>query len=186
VTAGTSRFGQAPPPDHEASAFALTRQAIVEWADEAKPGDRIVYARAPSMQLPKHAGGVQAAREMYDSGRVTLAQQRISASLTAYIAIRSNGSKPPSPKLRLAGAAPDPDTDQCAKLMAILRNCAASERPCPTNRELGRMLGGMNGDQAAYLLRKLQSGNRIQIDQIGPSARRVTIRSSGKRTGVSR
>jgi len=163
--------------------WVISAEALQAWADAARPGERRTYARAPSMGLPRHEAGVRIARQLFDDGLVTLVQQRINAEVTDYIAVRLDRNGRPAPQLRLAQPVPPmPASDEAAMMMAILRRIAAAKRVCPTNRELGRMVGGLTPDQAAYLLRKLVTAGRIRIDSYDRGGRVITITATGKRT----
>jgi hypothetical protein len=164
------------------AAWAMTGDAVKDWVLGAKAGDTLVYAKAQSLHSLRHSTGIKAINEMFDAGLITLTSRKLSPGFYSYIAQRLKTPSRPAPSARLAQRVVDPDSDDLASLMQILRRFAARHRPCPTNRELGQMIGGLNPDQAAYLLRKAQSRGRIRIDATNYGQRVVTITASGKRT----
>lgn len=179
---GFAHLAQKPLPPLEPGAWALTRAAAEAWLARARPGEQLVYARGPRLL---QSDGVKALQDRFDEGEVTFTTRRIAADDIAYIAERLAGGSRPAPHQRFARTAPPPDdADEIAMLMATLRRLAAARRPCPTNRELGEMVGDIGPDRVAYLLRKLISARRIAVEALGNGRRVVTIIATGKRTAT--
>lgn len=160
-------------------AWALNAEQVMRWADNADAGAELVYATAG--HLPR-SGGVIAARQLFDAGLVTFKQRRIAPDRFEYIAERLNGPRPRGRQKRMP-APQEPKQNLEVRMLRVLRTYAAGGVPCPTNRELGRLCGNLSADQASYVLRKLQSAGRIEIEALPNNARVITITSTGKKTG---
>lgn len=155
--------------------LALRADAITEWLETSQPGARIVYARGPQLIRTE---GVQAITRAAKEGRVQLNQRRAAPGIMDYIATRRSDPAPVRREVR----AEAPIAGDDAVLLRILERLAAGDRPCPTNRTLGTMMGGVRPDRVAYLLRSLRTRREIAIDRIGDGTRIVTITATGRRT----
>jgi hypothetical protein len=71
----------------------MNNQFIDNWAKTANPGERVVYFTGGNLAANTDArddNGIQAIRDLYDDGRISLAQKRLSkgnGSTFEYIAI---------------------------------------------------------------------------------------------------
>lgn len=176
-------FPPLPPlPDLEPGPWALTAGAVDSWIEKARAGETLIYARGRGLL---QSGGVRRLQELHDQGAVTFKTRRIGPDDIAFIAQRRQGGEKPSGRERLAVRCRSAETDdEIALLMAALRRLAARDLPCPTNRELGRLIGGIGPDRVAYLLGLLVREKRIRVEALARGLRVVTIVATGKRTGA--
>jgi hypothetical protein len=176
-------FPPLPPlPPLEPGPWALTAAAVDDWFGKAKAGDTLTYARGRGLL---QSGGVRRLQELHDRGEITFKSRRIAADDFAFIAERRKADGRPSERERLAVRGRSAETDdELAALMAVLRRLAGRGLPCPTNRELGALIGGTGPDRVAYLLGLLVRGQRIRVEALARGLRVVTIAATGKRTGA--
>lgn len=166
--------------DEALRTLLLTPAAVNAWANAARPGDELIYARAGI--LPLHAHGPLAARALYDEGRVELFQRRAGPGLFDYVARRrTQTNRRGAPKLVGAGAIKAESGE--TRLFDLLDRAARRGEPCPPNAKLASGAGLLNADQASYMLRKLQAARRIAVATDADGRRVVTIVSTGRRTG---
>lgn len=177
---GFAETPRKPLPPLQAGQWALTQAAVDKWIDGARAGDELVYARGLRVV---QSDGVRRLRELHDAGAIAFTSRRIGPEDTAFIAQRLSGGSRPAPAQRLARPPrADEDADEVAQLMAALRRLAAERKPCPTNRELGQMIGGVGPERVSYLLRKQIGASRIRVDALATGRRVVTIVATGRRT----
>jgi hypothetical protein len=175
-------FPERALPPMEPGSWVLTRAAIEAWAERARPGKELVYARGPR---PPQSDGMERLNELLEARAVTLATRKIAPDDYAFFVQRLPGDLPVAgaKRSRLSVRGPLTETnDQIADLMGELRRLANRDLPCKTNRELGEDLGGLSPDRIAYLLRTCISNRLISVESLGPGVRVVTILSTGKHT----
>lgn len=163
--------------------WSLNRVAVDRWLDRSKPGETIVYGRGRSPSALK-SDGVKAMQEAFDEGRVTFKSQRHGDCDHSFIAERKAEASRPAPSARLTKRFADEDGDEIALLMASLRRRANRGLRMGTNRELAEEIGATGPDRIAYLLRKLISAGRIEVESFGIGSRVCTIVATGKRTAL--
>lgn len=158
--------------------WSLTQAAVRDWLAASQPGEQIVYARGPNLN---RTAGVEAMSRAGDEGKAVLNYRRAAPGIGEWVATRR--ADPRRPAERPATVS---EPDDAALLLAVLRRLADRNRPCPTNRTLGEMLGGISPERVSYLLRKQISERRIAVEATGRGVRIVTIVATGRRTQAPR
>jgi len=169
----------------EAPGVVASAAQINQWAENAKAGDRFVYASRSSL-LPRGSEGGRTARDLLDRGLVRHEQRRIAAGSINYAVIRT--SKPwevarPTRRER-TGPAISGEAAAVDALFPILVRFARFNRPCPTDAQLaGR--AGVTLDVVKPALAAMQIANMIRIKGVkAPTLRIVEICGTGHITGM--
>lgn len=166
-------------PDDAETCWALKAEKVNDWVRMARPGETIVYAGGPHLI---RSAGVDAINKAGRDGLVRFNFRR-SAGKGEYLATRlAAAARPATSPPTQPSPESERDYDDAALLMGLLCRLASNGRPCPQNRELGNMLGGVSPDRVSYLLRKNVTAGAIRIDALPRGGRVVTIAASGLTT----
>lgn len=163
---------------------------IDRWLKAARAGDRLHYATQP--YLPAGSTGARHLRVLEERGLVMLVQKRsdLLAGEFCYFAIRT--SRPigaaPSHYAQRAVLAPrgGAEGDQAAAdlVLPLLARAAQFGRPCPSDKQLAAR-AGIALDRVEGAFRALTGAREIVVHAASaPTLRRVTILSTGARTGL--
>lgn len=163
------------------------------WAATAEPASRFAYHEGHS--LPAASPAVQLARELFDDGEVTFAQERRPVGGFAYVAIKRAFPSPPregfqhraakakakiAEKAALQQAASKLDRPT-RKVFIILREAARLRVQCPTDQELADV-AGVDLKTSAAILKRLHVVKLIELREGRIEKRVAVIRSTGWRT----
>lgn len=161
--------------------WALTRETVAEWVGSARPGEELVYAGGTHLI---RSPGVEAITRAAQEGKVRLNFRRSDGKGGEYLATRrANGQSASPPPVDRNTVVVDDDLDEALMLFGVLCKLASRGRPCPTNRELGEMLGGIQPERISYLMSKNISAGRVRSEALPRGRRVVTIVASGLATG---
>ncbi|VWX56695.1 conserved hypothetical protein [Sphingorhabdus sp. 109] len=156
---------------------------LMGWAERARPGDTIAYARdhiTPSLAAqtrPMIDAGIIIPLFTRDRGEgVYLAKRgegRIARVKRRQAQVRNDGRFRRKPRRSIEGV-----------LLRILRHAASHNRPCPTNRELARACNLSDDKSASYRMRCLVKAGYIAVEDHSPFGRRVITILTGKYAGM--
>ncbi|MDH7640542.1 hypothetical protein [Sphingomonas oryzagri] len=163
---------------------AITPAEVDQWVDAAAVGESAVYAWGK--EFPRSAPGVVRAKIKHSEGLITFTS-RTSDGRREYVMQRLASRQRAAVKAMSAAAAHDAEpVSPEAVIYLRLRRAAAAKRPCPSNATLAAAAGLADARAASYVISKLRAAKRIGIEFVGPKhRRRITILSSGARTGMA-
>lgn len=163
---------------------AITPAEVDQWVDAAAVGESAVYAWGSI--FPRSAPGVVRAKIKHGEGLITFTT-RTSDGRKEYVMQRLAARQRAAVKSMSAAEAHDAEpVSPEAVIYLRLRRAAAAHRPCPSNATLAAAAGLSDARAASYIVGKLKAGKRIAIEFVGPKhRRRITILSSGARTGMA-
>jgi len=158
-------------------------EELMGWAERARPGDTIAYARdhiTPALAAqtrPMIDAGIIIPLFTRDRGEgVYLAKRgegRIARMKRRQAQMKNDGRFARKPRRSIEGV-----------LLRILRHAASQKRPCPTNRELARACKLSDDKSASYRMRRLVKAGYISVEDHSPFGRRVVTILTGKYAGM--
>lgn len=166
----------AAPPAVVLSSWALSPDAIRQWAETAAPGAELIYACDYRLGAKSPAG--ELVRRLRRAGLVTMVQKGRPGEVKAYIVKRLPTVISRTPKAKQ----PVMDGDM-ARIMRVIRRCIRDGERLPSNRELAKVSGVAN---PSYALAKLVKAKIITNEIVHPCEgwRVITIVASGAATAM--
>lgn len=162
---------------------AASPDALTAWIESASPGSQVIYASGAD--LPVEAAGVRLVAEWIAAKRVHPLRQRDPRNPARwnFLAVKSGGRE--SDTSVLAAVTPKHAVNRVdmGRMLRLLRQIAARGEPCPSHRELSRMLGLKHRHAARYLLTRLVEDGKIALDAAPDGARVLRVLGLKQRSG---
>lgn len=155
---------------------------LAAWFDNARPGQRCVYARGCGLRQDNPA--VVLTARWRDAGEAITTQNRLGDADFEYLVTRCESRaaiKARVPANREAKARALAGTPE-GELLEYVRGLMADGLPMPVNSAVAEELGWGDREQVRYRLNKLQLSGLIRIGSGKAEERIVTCTSTGKAT----
>ena len=144
----------------------------------AKVGQRFVYATGPTLD-PRHET-VRVVKRWQEQGLALLNFARRDGK-GQYLVTRCAAAQPERARRKPAPIDPEMLETVAGRLLRILRICADSGLPCPSDADLGAQLG-LDRKAAGYQLSLLAAAGHVEVTNPAPRKRVVRIVATGRAT----